>query len=90
MEISPFITLGLLAGLIIYTISLCTNLVSVKHNVSKAWSNIRKVDIFPTTSISGNKNGNRNNILINVLIRWLTAVSNAINGGASVMPKMTG
>jgi len=40
MEISTFIFLGILAVLIIYGITLYNNLVTLKHNVDKAWSNI--------------------------------------------------
>ena len=40
MQISSFIVLGLLAAVIVYGIVLYNNLVSLKHNVSKAWSNI--------------------------------------------------
>jgi LemA protein len=40
MEISSFITLGIVAAALVYTTVIYNNLVSVKHNVSKAWSNI--------------------------------------------------
>ena len=40
MDIGTIITLGLLAALLFYGIMLYNNLVSLKHNVSKAWSNI--------------------------------------------------
>jgi LemA protein len=40
MDISSFITLGIVAAALVYTIVIYNNLVSVKHNVSKAWSNI--------------------------------------------------
>ena len=40
MDISSFIFLGILAALVLYAIVLYNNLVSLKHNVSKAWSNI--------------------------------------------------
>ncbi len=40
MDISSFIMLGILAALAIYTFMLYNNLVTLKHNVSKAWSNI--------------------------------------------------
>jgi len=40
MEVSTFIFLGVLAALIIYAVTLYNNLVSLKHNVDKAWSNI--------------------------------------------------
>ncbi|MGD8558592.1 MAG: LemA family protein [Gammaproteobacteria bacterium] len=40
MEISSFITLGGIAALLVYGIMIYNNLVSVKHNVSKSWSNI--------------------------------------------------
>jgi LemA protein len=35
-----FIVLGLLAGLVLYAIIIYNTLVALKHNVSKAWSNI--------------------------------------------------
>ena len=40
MEITSFIVLGLLAALILYAVMIFNTLVSLKHNVSKAWSNI--------------------------------------------------
>jgi len=40
MDVSSIIFLGILAALIMYAITLYNNLVSLKHNVSKAWSNI--------------------------------------------------
>lgn len=40
MDVSTFIFLGVLAALLLYTIILYNNLVAVKHNVDKAWSNI--------------------------------------------------
>lgn len=40
MEVSIFIFLGILAALIIYGITLYNNLVTLKHNIDKAWSNI--------------------------------------------------
>lgn len=40
MSMSTFVLLGLLAALIIYIITIYNGLVSLKHNVSKAWSNI--------------------------------------------------
>ena len=40
MDISNFVFLGVLAALAFYAIILYNNLVSLKHNVSKAWSNI--------------------------------------------------
>ena len=40
MDITTFIFLGVLAALVIYAIALYNNLVSLKHNVDKAWSNI--------------------------------------------------
>jgi LemA protein len=40
MNVTSFIVLGLLAALVIYGITIYNNLVSLKHNVSKAWSNI--------------------------------------------------
>jgi LemA protein len=40
MDVSSIIFLGILAALIMYAVTLYNNLVSLKHNVSKAWSNI--------------------------------------------------
>lgn len=40
MQISSFIVLGLLAAVVVYGVVIYNNLVSLKHNVSKAWSNI--------------------------------------------------
>ena len=40
MDVSGFIFLGVIAVLAIYAITLYNNLVSLKHNVDKAWSNI--------------------------------------------------
>lgn len=40
MEISTFVTLGLIVAAVVYAIILYNNLVNLKHNVSKAWSNI--------------------------------------------------
>ena len=40
MDVSSFIFLGIFAALVLYAIVLYNNLVSLKHNVSKAWSNI--------------------------------------------------
>jgi len=40
MDISIFIFWGILATLVIYAFTLYNNLVSLKHNVAKAWSNI--------------------------------------------------
>ena len=40
MGIGTFITLGIIAVLVIYFISIYNSLVTLKHNVSKAWSNI--------------------------------------------------
>lgn len=40
MVITAFVFLGILAVLLIYGIILYNNLVSLKHNVEKAWSNI--------------------------------------------------
>jgi LemA protein len=40
MEVSSFIFYGVIAVVIVYSISLYNNLVSLKHNVDKAWSNI--------------------------------------------------
>jgi LemA protein len=40
MDVSIFILLGIIAAVVIYAIMLYNNLVSLKHNVDKAWSNI--------------------------------------------------
>jgi LemA protein len=40
MDVSTFIFLGVLAALALYCVTLYNNLVSLKHNVDKAWSNI--------------------------------------------------
>lgn len=40
MEIGTFIFLGIVAVLVVYIITIYNGLVSLKHNVSKAWSNI--------------------------------------------------
>jgi len=40
MGITTFIFLGIVAAVVIYAIILYNNLVSLKHNVDKAWSNI--------------------------------------------------
>lgn len=40
MEISSFITLGVIAGILVYAITIYNHLVTLKHNVSKSWANI--------------------------------------------------
>ncbi|MEJ2180354.1 MAG: LemA family protein [Gammaproteobacteria bacterium] len=40
MEISSFVTLGVIAGLLVYAIAIYNHLVTLKHNVSKSWANI--------------------------------------------------
>jgi len=40
MDVSTFIFLGVVVAAALYAIVLYNNLVSLKHNVSKAWSNI--------------------------------------------------
>lgn len=40
MSVGGFIFWGLVAVLLVYTVIIYNNLVSLKHNVSKAWSNI--------------------------------------------------
>ena len=40
MEISSFVTFGVIAGLLVYTITIYNHLVTLKHNVSKSWANI--------------------------------------------------
>ncbi len=40
MGISTFIVFGVIAVTVVYAITLYNNLVSLKHNVDKAWSNI--------------------------------------------------
>ena len=40
MEISSFVSLGIIAGLLVYAITIYNHLVTLKHNVSKSWANI--------------------------------------------------
>ena len=40
MEISSFVSLGVIAGLLVYAITIYNHLVTLKHNVSKSWANI--------------------------------------------------
>ncbi len=40
MDISTFIFLALIAALLVYGVMIYNNLVNLKHNVAKAWSNI--------------------------------------------------
>ncbi|WP_455207648.1 LemA family protein [Kaarinaea lacus] len=40
MEISTFVTLGVIAGLLVYAVSIYNHLVTLKHSVSKSWANI--------------------------------------------------
>jgi LemA protein len=40
MDVGSFIFLGLLVVAVVYGVTLYNNLVTLKHNVSKAWSNI--------------------------------------------------
>lgn len=40
MEISSFITLGVIAGILVYGVTIYNHLVTLKHNVSKSWANI--------------------------------------------------
>jgi LemA protein len=40
MDIASIITLAVVAGMVFYIISIYNHLVRLKHNVSKAWSNI--------------------------------------------------
>ncbi len=40
MDVSSIIFLGLFAALVMYMVTLYNNLVSLKHSVAKAWSNI--------------------------------------------------
>lgn len=40
MDATTFIILGIIAAVVLYAIMLYNNLVSLKHNVDKAWSNI--------------------------------------------------
>ena len=40
MELSSFVTLGVIAGLLVYAIAIYNHLVTLKHNVSKSWANI--------------------------------------------------
>ena len=55
MEISTFIILGVILVIVVYAIMIYNNLVSLKHNVSQAWSNIdvllkQRHDEFPAHS----------------------------------------
>ncbi len=40
MDIGTFILVGALAAVLVYAVTMYNNLVRLKHNVSKAWSNI--------------------------------------------------
>ena len=40
MDVSSFIFFGVIAAVLVYSITLYNNLVTLKHNVDKAWSNI--------------------------------------------------
>jgi len=40
MEISSFIALGVIAGVLVYAVTIYNHLVTLKHNVSKSWANI--------------------------------------------------
>ncbi len=40
MDVSTIIFLGIVAAIVMYVVTIYNNLVSLKHNVSKAWSNI--------------------------------------------------
>ena len=40
MDVAIFIILGIIIAVVLYAIVLYNNLVSIKHNVDKAWSNI--------------------------------------------------
>ena len=40
MDVTSFIFFGIIAVVLVYSIALYNNLVSLKHNVDKAWSNI--------------------------------------------------
>jgi LemA protein len=40
MEISTFIILGVIAGLLVYAVAIYNHLVTLKHSVSKSWANI--------------------------------------------------
>ncbi len=40
MEISSFVTLGVIAGVLVYAVTIYNHLVTLKHNVSKSWANI--------------------------------------------------
>jgi LemA protein len=40
VDVATFIILGIIVAVVLYAIVLYNNLVSVKHNVDKAWSNI--------------------------------------------------
>lgn len=40
MDVSTFIFLGVIAAIVLYGVTIYNNLVSLKHNVDKAWANI--------------------------------------------------
>ena len=40
MDVAIFVMLGIIVAVVLYAIVLYNNLVSIKHNVDKAWSNI--------------------------------------------------
>ncbi len=40
MEISTFIILGVIAGVLVYAVAIYNHLVTLKHSVSKSWANI--------------------------------------------------
>ena len=40
MEISTFVTLGVIAGSLVYAVTIYNHLVTLKHSVSKSWANI--------------------------------------------------
>jgi len=40
MDVSTFVIFGGLAAIVLYTITIYNNQVSLKHNVDKSWSNV--------------------------------------------------
>ena len=40
MEVGTFVFFGIVAVVLVYTVMIYNNLVSLKHNVAQAWSNI--------------------------------------------------
>ena len=40
MSVTSFVLLAIVVGLLLYVVMIYNNLVRLKHNVSRAWSNI--------------------------------------------------